>query len=113
MAAAVVLFFLLLVPLPLKAQTGATLQGRVCDASGAILRSATVSVRDRLSGFDQHAVTDRDGRYRITAIPAGSYDVMATASGFRSELVAALTLEVGRTVVREFRLEVGNTSETV
>src|SRR5262245_22194720 len=104
MAVAVgVLLLLLLAPSRLDAQTGATLQGRVCDASGAVLRGATVSVRHRSSGFDQSTVTDHDGRYRITAIPAGSFDVTATASGFRSELVAALTLEVGRTVVREFR----------
>ena len=49
----------------------------------------------------------------MTAIPAGAYEVTAAASGFKSAVIKALQFEVGRIVVRDFQLEVGETSDTV
>ena len=98
---------------PLVAQSGATLQGRVFDASGAVLRDATITVRNESTGFDRAAATDDEGRYHVEPIPAETYSVTAAAAGFKSVVLAELTLEVGRTLVRDFRLELGQTSETV
>ena len=44
---------------------------------------------------------------------AGTYTVTAEASGFRTEIIEALNVDVGRTLVRNFRLVVGEQSETV
>jgi hypothetical protein len=96
---------------PARAQPAATLQGRVVDASGGVLRGARITVLGISSAFERTATTDDDGRYLMTAIPAGTYQVTGSAAGFRSISVESLTLEVGRTVVRDFRLDVGDTSE--
>ena len=93
-----------------SAQTSADLQGRVCDASGAVIAGATVRVRNEASGFDRSANADAEGRYHIVGIPAGPYRVSAEATGFRSEVIEELTVEVGRTLVRNFRLEVAANS---
>ena len=98
---------------PLGAQTNATLQGRVFDASGAVIPGATVSVRSDSQGFDRAASTDAEGRYQVVSIPAGTYEVTASAAGFTVARVEAQIFEVGRTVVRDFRLGVGNTTESV
>jgi hypothetical protein len=104
---------LTLVVSAVHAQSTATLQGSVFDATGAIVPGATVSVRDGSTGFDRSVRTDGEGRFHVTAIPAGSYEVTATAKGFRSEVIKEFRLEVGRIVVRDFLLEVGDTSEAI
>jgi Carboxypeptidase regulatory-like domain/TonB dependent receptor len=98
---------------PLYAQSTSTLQGRVVDLSEAVVPGATISVRSHSTGFVHFASTDAEGRYHVTAIPAGSYEVTASANGFRPEAIKELRIEVGRTLVRDFRLELGGQSETV
>ncbi len=98
---------------PASAQTYAVLQGRVFDSSGAVLPGATITVRGPLTGFVGSDSTDAQGRYHITGIPAGSYQVTAVANGFQSAVIEDLTFEVGRTLVRDFRLAVGDRSESV
>jgi hypothetical protein len=100
-------------PAPADAQTLAGLQGCVFDASGAVLPGALVRVQDHSTGFDASVRTDSDGRYYLAAIPAGEYSVTAEASGFRSERIEALDVDVGRSLVRDFHLTVGQTAETV
>ncbi len=95
------------------AQTTAALQGRVFDASGAVLSGVEIRVRNSLTGFDRAAPSDGSGRYHLDAIPPGSYEVTAASTGFRSEIIGQVIFEVGRTLVRDFRLEVGDRSETI
>jgi carboxypeptidase family protein len=96
-----------------RAQTVAALQGRVFDSSGAALPAASITVENREAGFRAVVATDADGRYYIPAIPAGSYEVTAAADGFGPEIIEALTFEVGRTLFRDFRLNIGEQSEAV
>ena len=98
---------------PANAQTLATLQGRVFDASGAVLPGATIRVENTSIGFEESVRTDSEGRYYVTAIPNGRYTVTAEAAGFRTERIDTLNVDVGRTLVRDFRLAVGETTETV
>jgi hypothetical protein len=104
---------LLSVHAPSSAQTVALLQGRVFDASGSVLASATISVRNTAIGFTAAVQTDAEGRYYVPAVPAGSYTVTAEAPGFRTEVIEQLSVDVGRTLVRDFRLAIGEQSETV
>src|SRR5262245_33808305 len=60
---------------PAGAQTTAVLLGRVVDESGAAIPAAVVAVRGDAAGFKASAVADPGGRYRIGAIPAGTYTV--------------------------------------
>jgi len=112
-AIALALVFSALAPASLRAQSTTTLQGRVFDGSGAVLGGATVRVSNDSTGVDRTVVTDGEGRYRIDDIPAQTYDVTARAPGFKSLAIAALSLDGGRTLVRDFQLELGDTSETV
>ena len=57
--------------------------------------------------------TDAEGRFEIVAVPPGAHRVEAGAAGFRTEVIDDLTFEVGRTLVRDFRLAVGDQRETV
>ena len=99
--------------IPADAQTLAGLQGRVFDASGALLPGAVIRVTNRSIGFDASAQADAEGRYYIPAIPNGTFAVTAEATGFRTERIDALDVDVGRTLVRDFYLAVGATTDTV
>jgi hypothetical protein len=110
---AVALVPLLVVPTVSEAQPTASLQGRVLDETAAALPAATITVRDESTGFNGSASADSAGRYRVNAIPAGTYEVKVEAPGFRSEVIQALDVNIGRTVVRDFVLKVGPQRESV
>jgi outer membrane receptor protein involved in Fe transport len=98
---------------PASAQTLAVLEGRVFDASGAALPYASITIQNESAAFQTTVTTDSEGHYYVLAIPAGSYTVTAAAVGFGSEVIDALTFEVGRTLVRDFRLDIGSRTEAV
>src|SRR4030095_12051848 len=110
---AVLLMTLVLFPLPGEAQILAALQGRVFDASGALLPGATVRVQGKSIGFDVSVRADAEGRDYVFAIPSGQFPVPGVANGFRSERIDALNVDVGRTLVRDFHLAVGEFAEAV
>src|SRR4029079_13065819 len=97
---------------PPDAQSDATLQGLVFDSSGAVLPGATITVRNPTIGFNRSVTTDDGGRYHVDGIPASVCEITATAAGFKS-VVVALTFEVGRSFVRDFSLEIGNTAQAI
>jgi hypothetical protein len=99
--------------IPAAAQTFASLQGRVFDPSGALVPDAFIRVQDESSGFDVSVRTDSEARYYVFAIPNGTYTVTVEATGFRAERIGALTVDVGRTLVRDFHLTVGEFTEAV
>jgi len=105
--------FLLSMTSAVNAQPVAALQGQVCDASGAALPTASIRILNRAVNFETTVSTDAEGRYYVPAIPAGSYEVTAAADGFRPEVIEELTVDVGRTLVRDFRLGIGARSEAV
>jgi hypothetical protein len=96
-----------------SAQTMAVLQGRVLDPSGAAVPGASIVVRNSTIGFTSTTSSDGQGRYHVPAIPAGAYQVTVEAPGFRSERIDALTVEVGRTLVRDFQLTVDTRREAL
>ena len=98
---------------PVSTQTAAVLQGRVFDPSGGTVPAAAVTVTNEAIAFTVTVRTDADGRYSVPAIPPGSYRVTAEASSFRTEVVQQMAIDVGRTLVRDFHLAVGERSETV
>ena len=63
-----------------NAQTTATLEGRVVDASGGGIAGATVTVKGPTVQRD--VATDAKGYYRALALPAGIYSVSASRPGF-------------------------------
>jgi hypothetical protein len=93
-------------------QVMSALRGRVFDGSGGPVAAAVISVRDESTGFDLAVECDADGRY-TAAIPAGTYTVTSEATGFRTEVILELAVDVGRTLVRDFHLAVGDRTETV
>src|SRR3989441_1263096 len=94
-------------------QSTATLQGTVTDQKGAVVPNATVIVRNQATSIERTVQTDNSGNYQIAALPVGAYSVVVQAQGFKSDAVADLSIEVARTVVKNFELEVGTLEQKV
>ncbi|MGB9178368.1 MAG: TonB-dependent receptor [Pyrinomonadaceae bacterium] len=96
-----------------SAQSTATLQGRVTDPSGAVVPGVKITVRNQATSTERTAQTDEDGNYQVAALPVGAYRVEVQQQGFQTQVVNDLSLEVGRTVVQDFQLQVGNIAQQV
>jgi hypothetical protein len=108
-----VLVFGLLVSTPVLAQSTATLQGTVTDAKGAIIPNATVTVKNKNTSFERTVQTDSDGNYQFAGLPVGSYSLEVKVQGFKTQVADQVTLEVAKTVIQNFQLDVGAVSEQV
>lgn len=91
----------------------ATVIGTVTDAQGAVLPGATVTARNTETGFTRSGVSDAEGRFRIAALPPGSYQLNAELSGFTTSIRRGVTLTVGSESVINFQLGVGGLQEQV
>ena len=103
----------LLATSPALAQSTATLQGTVTDAKGAVLPNATVIVRNRSTSSERTTQADSNGNYQVAALPVGVYSVEVQVQGFKTQVADQVTLEVAKTVVQNFQMDVGAISEQV
>jgi hypothetical protein len=95
------------------AQSTATLQGTVKDEKGSVVPGAKVTVRNLATGIERTSQSDSDGNYQIASLPVGSYSIGVEASGFKRQLVSNMSVEVGRTIEKDFSLEVGTLEQNV
>jgi len=112
-AVLIVLVAALLATSSALAQSTATVQGTVTDSKGAVLPNATVVVRNRNTSTERTIQTDSDGNYQVAALPVGSYQIEVRVQGFKTQVADSVTLEVAKTIVQNFQLEVGALSEQV
>ena len=89
----------------------AGVSGRITDRTGAAIPGASVSVRDVL-GKTRQTTTSADGSFNLTGLPAGRYELIATASGFKT-IERAIELNPSQLAMMEPVLDVGAVSETV
>lgn len=81
-------------------QQGATLTGRVLDAAAA---GPIPSAQIQIIGLNRGAVTGDDGRFRITNVKPGQYQVRALRIGFKAS-TKSVTLTAGATATTDFSL---------
>jgi len=112
----VALTFLVLLSSPLAfAQGVATgdLNITVRDPKGSLVINATVSARDVAEAFARSTAVNRDGEYRIVALPPGQYTVTVQAPGFATLEANAVTVTVGQMADLPVTLSVAGGKETV
>jgi len=90
-----------------------SLVGIIVDQQGAVVPNAAVSAKDLETGAERNAMSDATGHYNIVSVPAGAYQVTASASGFKIEIRSGITMTVGAVVRVDFTLTVGTVAEKV
>jgi outer membrane receptor protein involved in Fe transport len=91
----------------------ASVSGRVIDASGAAVPSASVVVKNTGTSASQTTVTDGQGRYTVPDLSIGSYEIEVSKAGFQNSVRSGITLSVGSAPVVDLQLTVGQSSQTV
>ena len=97
----------------LAQSTAGRLTGTVSDTTGAVIPGAKVTVANRAKGEQVASVAARDGNYAVFPLQPGTYDITVEQTGFQSQTLASVVLDVNDSVVRNFQLQAGGTSEQV
>lgn len=101
------LLFQISTPFAIGQTTTSTIEGAVTDANGAVIAGATVKATGATLATERTATTDADGLYRITALPAGTYTVTVSQSGFATN-TTNIELTLNRTARFDVQMQVGN-----
>ena len=96
-----------------SAQTTSTIDGTVRDANGAVIAGATIKASGNALSTERTATSDSNGAFRITALPAGTYNVAASRPGFATRVFDNVELTLNRILVLDIQLEVGAVEERV
>jgi hypothetical protein len=100
--------------LPAFAEPTATILGRVIDPSGAVVAGATVTAHNESTGIERSTVTTATGDFELSLLPiTGKYTLTVSMTGFQSEKIAGIELEVDQRARFDVSLKVGSVSENI
>jgi len=95
------------------AQTTGSITGTVKDPSGAAIAGATVVVTSPERGINREMATNSTGDYNQSGLPAGNYDIIVTATGFKKYQAKAVKLDVAEKARVDVTMQVGTASTEV
>jgi hypothetical protein len=96
--------------LSLHAQTlssSASLSGTVSDPSGARVPKATITLTNSEKGITRVATSGSAGEFSFALLPAGTYTLKASATGFKTSEQTGIVLAVGDSVTENVGLTIG------
>lgn len=93
--------------------TSATIVGDVSDPHGGLIPGANIVVKNVATGVTRELRTNDLGSYRAFPLNPGTYEVSATASGFKTQVQQNVILDAATNVKVDFKLDVGAITETV
>jgi Carboxypeptidase regulatory-like domain/TonB dependent receptor len=99
--------------LALAQRTTASIVGSVTDQSGATVPGAEVVARNLATAVERSVTSNELGYYVLTALPAGRYSLTVRKTGFQSQILPEILLEVDQNATVNLSLKLGELSETV
>jgi hypothetical protein len=81
------------------AQTTGTLSGTVQDEKGGAVPGATVTARHVVTNVSRTAQTDSEGRYRLTGMPVGRYEITVESPSFAKYVQTGVELLLNQDAV--------------
>jgi iron complex outermembrane receptor protein len=97
----------------LHAQSAASISGTALDAKSNAIPNVAITVTNESGNLQKTTITNQQGRFLIDGLPAGKYNVKATAEGFAPAARGGLQLSDGQTQDVSLPLSVGNVSQMV
>jgi len=92
--------------------TSGDITGQVTDPSGAVVSSATVTLKNNQTGSTQTSTTDAQGVYRFSLLSPGTYIVTVSAPNFQAAR-QTVSASVGQATTQNIQLSLGSASQTV
>jgi outer membrane receptor protein involved in Fe transport len=93
-------------------ETTGDIVGTVSSPDGQPMPGVTVTISDPARGFERIVVSNREGRFRLTALPPARYVLTADLDGFKT-LQRELDVDLGRTTSGDITMELGAFSDTI
>jgi len=106
-------FAILSIPTLLRADVTGSILGVVRDRSQATVAGARIVVLNAQTNFSQETASGADGSYRFLALPAGTYKLTATGTGFRAYTATDIEVKVNDQLRVDITLDVGSVTEQV
>jgi Carboxypeptidase regulatory-like domain len=91
----------------------ASLTGTVLDAQGGVVPSATVQAKNTETGRVSKTITNTQGLYVFPVLDVGIYDVSASQTGFKTQAISGIQLNVNQQSNLNITLAVGDVRQTV
>ncbi len=101
------------VPLVLAQTTNSTMVGDVRDAQGGAIAGAKIVVTSVATAVSREVTTSEKGSYQVFPLNPGTYDVVASAPGFKTKVLNNVIIDLASIVKIDFPLDVGDISERV
>lgn len=98
--------------LPAAAQQATALRGVVTDPTGAVIPDATITLTSA-TGEKSTATSGADGTYTLRGVPAGIYQLNASAAGFAAYLRPGLQVATGAMRNLDIKLQIQIQQEEV
>ena len=90
-----------------------SIAGNVVDPSGALVPNAKITATSKDTGATYETVSTSSGSYRFGNLNIGSYDLKATASGFKDTLATGVIVQVGSTSSLDLKMQTGGATESI
>src|SRR5687768_4706068 len=103
----------LVLPPAAAQEVTAGIYGAVSDISGAVIPGAAISVRNVDTSRVYDTLADESGKFTVTLLPIGNYEVTAEAQGFKKSVVTGVVLRVNDNRRLAFVMELGQIAESV
>lgn len=95
-----------------QVQTG-RVTGTIHDPNQAIVPNAAITVTNKATGLAQRVSSDGAGSYVVPGLNPGVYEFSVAAPGFKTTLRAGVEMQVGKNLLLDFHLSLGETSTTI
>jgi hypothetical protein len=95
-----------------QSNTG-TLTGQIVDQQGAVIAGAAIRIVDPATSSARDTVSNDVGRYTVTGVPPGTYDITVTKEGFTAAKLTGQKVDIGQVLTLNVPLTIGATTTTV
>jgi hypothetical protein len=96
-----------------QASSSSDAAGKVTDATGATVPGATIHLINNGTKAERTATSNDAGEWSIPNIPPSTYTLRIEKAGFKTSVINALPVEIGKTANGSLVLAVGGASETI
>jgi hypothetical protein len=93
--------------------TAASIFGAVRDQLGGVMPGVAIQLRNLATGELRSAVSDSEGRYGVTSLEPGDYELSAAKPGFETLVRSPLPLAVGGSREMDLKMSIGQLSQRI
>jgi hypothetical protein len=104
---------LLVSSVPSSAQVAGRINGHAFDPSGAPIANVRLILSESDTKVSRAGLTDAVGFYEFADVMPGKYTLEAQATGFQTQVISNVTLEVAQVLRQDVNLQLGATTERV